>query len=765
LDEAQHIAHVGYWDRDLVTGQMTLSDEACRIFGFPPDERILDLPRWHKRWLALIHPSDRTRLAEAVETALRGGPRYDVEYRVTRPDGTVRIIHSRGEVTWGDNGRPTRMFGMMQDITSLREAERALRASEARFRTIVEHAADGLFVIDRHLRVIDVNRSACDSLGRTREELIGMHVRDFDAGLDEATINQLAASLNGGETLTFETQHRRKDGTVFPVEIRSVQFEQGGLGSLSLVRDITERKRAERALTESHALLSAVVEGTSDPIFIKDLQGRYLMINSAGARSLGRAPAEMIGKHDRELFPPDITALVTERDGEVLATERTLTFQETRDGSEMLRHYLTTKGVYRDQNGNVRGLFGISRDVTELKRLEDELKQSQKLEAVGKLAGGIAHDFNNLLTIINSCADLALLEVDAERGRELLAEIHQAGDRAATLTRQLLAFSRRQVLHAQVVDLNKTIEQVGNLLRRVIGEDVELSFRFDHELGPVKIDAGQFEQAILNLAVNARDAMPEGGRLRIETSNVELDDDLLARHSDLHAGRYAQVTVSDSGQGIPPSTMAHIFEPFFTTKPVGKGTGLGLAMVYGFLKQSGGHVDVHSEPGLGTTFQLYLPVAVGLAADVPRRSELPRHSKGSETVLLVEDEDTVRRLCQRVLSSAGFTVVEARNGEEALEMAKGLTGKLHILVSDLVMPRMGGRQVASLLRNLWPELCVLFVSGYTDDGSPQHDYDPRVDFLQKPFGPPALVNKVRELLDAEGPARRDVVPGSRDIAS
>jgi nitrogen-specific signal transduction histidine kinase/CheY-like chemotaxis protein len=411
---------------------------------------------------------------------------------------------------------------------------------------------------------------------------------------------------------------------------------------------------------------------------------------------------------------------------------------------------LTTKGVYRDQDGKIIGLFGISRDVTDLKRLEDQLRQAQKLEAVGKLAGGIAHDFNNLLTVINGCADLALLDVGNSPAAPLLSEIYEAGRRAATLTGQLLAFSRQQVLNAQVVDLNKALTQVGKLLKRVIGEDVDLGFELDPALGLVKVDPAQFEQTIVNLAVNARDAMPQGGRLRLETRNVELDQAFAASHADVRSGRYAQVTVSDSGQGMDPVTVARIFEPFFTTKPVGKGTGLGLAMVYGFLKQSGGHIEVESGLGQGTTFRLYFPLVNELSVEATPRTAPPEHKGGAETILLVEDEDAVRRLCKRVLVASGYHVLEARNGEDALELTARRAGKLDLLVSDLVMPRMGGRQLAAKLRESSPSLRVLFLSGYTEDHALAHDLDgPSDGFLQKPFSPPALANKVRELLDAE----------------
>ncbi len=747
LDDAQRIAHVGYWDRDLSTGMVTLSEESARIFGFPPTDRLFDLASWHDRWVALLDPQDRARVTEAFATALAGGPRYEVEYRIVRDQGEVRTIHSRGEVLWAADGQPSRMFGVMQDITELRQAELAARASEARFRAIVEHAADAFLLLDAHLRIVDVNRQACDGLGYSRVELVGKHVGEVEAVA--GAFEQLAARAWAGESLTLETDHRRRDGSTFPVEIHCARLDSGSRHLLALVRDITARKQAERALIESHGLLQAVVEGTSDPIFIKDLQGRYLMINSAGAAALGRSADQMLGKADRELFALEEAARASDRDQEVIATEQARAFQETRRIGDQVRHYLTTKAAYRDLAGQVVGLFGISRDVTDMVLLEDQLRQAQKLEAIGQLAGGVAHDFNNLLTVVTGCTELALLETADAGVAPLLTEIRDAAGRAAALTRQLLAFSRQQVLDAQVVDLNQVLTRVASLLKRLIGADVELSLRLAPALGPVKVDPAQFEQAIVNLAVNARDALPEGGWLTLETSNVEIGATLAAPHPELPAGSYVLVTVSDSGQGMEPSTIARIFEPFFTTKSVGKGTGLGLAMVYGFIKQSGGHIEVQSEVGQGTAFRLYLPLAKEPLTVAAPRPAPAQHPSGHETILLVEDEDAVRRVCGRVLVSRGYRVLEARDGEEALQLVERHQGELHLLVSDLVMPRLGGRELAAKLRAALPALRVLFLSGYTEE-----ELEHGEAFLPKPFTVAALACKVREVLDgATGPGR------------
>jgi nitrogen-specific signal transduction histidine kinase/CheY-like chemotaxis protein len=396
-------------------------------------------------------------------------------------------------------------------------------------------------------------------------------------------------------------------------------------------------------------------------------------------------------------------------------------------------------------------MIRISRDVTELKRLEEQFRQAQKMEAVGRLAGGVAHDFNNLLTGIIGYSEMVFRGLRADDpGRELLTEILKLGERATNLTRQLLAFSRKQVLQPQVVSLNALLIELRMLLGRLIGEDIELVLKPGPELGLAKVDPGQFEQAVINLAVNARDAMPQGGRLVIETRDADLDEGHAAGLPEVRPGRYVLVSVSDTGQGMDEATRARIFEPFFTTKGPGKGTGLGLAMVYGFVKQSGGHVEVASEPGRGATFNVYLPRAEETVPWARSAQGLLTVPQGTETVLVVEDEDAVRNLARLTLQSNGYTVLEARDGYEAVWVAQQHPGPIHILVTDLVMPRMSGRQLADLLARARPQTRILFMSGHTDETVLRHGVvEASVAFLQKPFRPTDLARKVREVLDAD----------------
>jgi signal transduction histidine kinase/CheY-like chemotaxis protein len=408
---------------------------------------------------------------------------------------------------------------------------------------------------------------------------------------------------------------------------------------------------------------------------------------------------------------------------------------------------LSSAPLYGD-HGEFAGAVRIYVDLTARRRLEEQLHQAQKMEAVGQLAGGVAHDFNNLLTVINGYSELLLAELPRNSAaRELLAEIAAAGERAGALTRQLLAFSRRQVLEPKVLSLNAVVGDAERMLRRLIGEDIRLATRLDPALAAVRADPGQVQQALINLCVNARDAMPTGGRLTIETQNVRLDEAYAASRPGVRPGPYALLTVSDTGTGMDEATKARIFEPFFTTKGPGQGTGLGLAVVFGVVKQSGGHIEVFSEPGRGTTFQIYLPQVPGEtpAARRPTAAPVPR---GTETLLLVEDEEAVRALARHVLKSCGYTVLDAADGREAVRLAEGHAGPLHLLVSDVVMPHLGGRQLAERVAALRPDVKVLFLSGYTDDAVVRHGVlEAEFAFLQKPFTPAALAAKVREVLD------------------
>src|SRR6059036_1762285 len=512
-----------------------------------------------------------------------------------------------------------------------------------------------------------------------------------------------------------------------------------------------ERRRAEAALREAEAGYSTLVEQAPVGIYRSNPAGRFLSANRALARILGYdSPAELLGLDmTRDVYadPAERQRLLdrdsyTEREyDEVEATWK-------RKDGRLLSVQLSVRAV-RKGAGEVEYYETFARDVTEQRRLQQQLVQSQKMEAVGRLAGGIAHDFNNLLTVITSYSDLLLQDLGGEDPkREDVEQVRKAAEGAAALTRQLLAFSRQQVSAPRVVSLSVVVQGVEKMLRRVIGEDVDLVTALDLNVGSVKADVGQLEQVLMNLAVNARDAMPTGGKLTIETANVEHDPDYAREREAALLRRCVMLAVSDTGIGMDEATKARIFEPFFTTKEAGKGTGLGLATVYGIVQQSGGFIWVYSEPGHGTTFKIYPPQveasAQGRAAGAAP-GDLPR---GTETILLVEDAAAVRAVTRQVLERQGYTVLEAANGAAALQTAAGHPGPIHLLLTDVVMPVLSGRQLADQLAKVRPDAKVLYASGYTDDAVVRHGVlEAGISYLQKPFTADSLARKVREVLD------------------
>ena len=512
---------------------------------------------------------------------------------------------------------------------------------------------------------------------------------------------------------------------------------------------MTERATAQQALTESEAHYRVLFESNPNPLFVYTLDTLALLaVNEAAVSQYGYTREEFLAMTLEEMHPPeDVRAL---RDlvakSETGFRNRGEWRHRKKDGTiidvEITRNTLTFSGR--------PAALAMAHDITKRKSVETQLLQAQKMEAVGRLAGGIAHDFNNLLTAIFGSSDLLLedLTVDDQR-RADVEDIKKAAQRAAALTRQLLAFSRKQVLALQVLDLNALIADLEKMLRRLIGEDIEFRTILTSDLGAVRADPGQLEQVIMNLAVNARDAMPQGGKLTLETANVDLDAAYAQAHAPLAPGRYAMLAVSDTGIGIDAQVKAHIFEPFFTTKEKGKGTGLGLATVYGIVKQSDGSIWVYSEPGQGTTFKIYLP-RVEAAAEPPAPKPMPPASvRGSETILLAEDEEAVRNLMRRVLEAHGYTLLVAADGQEALRLADGHKGPIHLLLTDIVMPNLGGRQLAERVVSARHATKVLYLSGYTDDAIVHHGVlEPGIAFLEKPFTPQGLARKVRELLDA-----------------
>ena len=517
-----------------------------------------------------------------------------------------------------------------------------------------------------------------------------------------------------------------------------------------------QRQKAEDTLRK----LWRAVEQSADMVMITDRTGVIEYVNPAFEVLTGYARAEMIGQNPRilksnqqplevykELWQTILSGRVfhcamanRKKNGDVFIAEKTIT-------------------PLRDGEGRITNFISNDRDITDRRRLENQLQQAQKMDAIGLLAGGVAHDFNNLLMVISSYAELMLDSLAPQHPlRRNVDEIQKAARRAADLTRQLLAFGRKQMQSLQLLDLNSIIEEINKMLPRLIGEDIELEFVPGKKLGRIKADPVQIEQVIMNLAANARDAMPEGGKLIIETASLRLDDVYVQAHSIVPPGEYVLLTVSDSGQGIAPEHLSHVFEPFYTTKDEGEGTGLGLATVYGIVKQNSGFIWVYTEPGMGTTFKIYLPRAKD-ARVVPQLAlPLVGYCGGCETILLAEDEAAVRRSTREFLSLNGYIVLEAKNGADALTIARHYKGRIHLMITDVVMPQMGGAKLAGELAKERPEMKVLFVSGYAETTVQRHGaIDVTMRFLQKPFSLRTLAHKIREVLDADAPALASAV--------
>jgi two-component system, cell cycle sensor histidine kinase and response regulator CckA len=518
--------------------------------------------------------------------------------------------------------------------------------------------------------------------------------------------------------------------------------------TMGLRAEITERYRAEELLRESEERYRDLFENANDLIHSFTPDGRIVYANRAWKNSLGYSDEdiskltiqEVIHPDGRESFDNQLAKLF--RGETVDKAEITLV---TKSGKKILGDASRTCKMVEGKPAFIRSII---RGITERRLLEDQLRQTVKMEAIGQLAGGVAHDFNNLLTIISGYGQM-LEDSAGPKEREYVEEILKASERAAALTRQLLAFSRRQILAPQVLDLNAIVVNLEKMLKRPIGEHIELATVQAPDLGRVKADAGQVEQVILNLCVNARDAMPDGGKMTIETANVELDEAYARTHSAVVPGPYVLLAVSDTGEGMDAETMTHIFEPFFTTKEKGQGTGLGLSTVHGIVNQSAGSIWVYSEMGRGSTFKVYLP-RIQASATLSPAVSAPASIRGTETILVVEDEVAVRSLVRETLQSYGYNVLESQGAEHAITILNDYAESIHLLLTDVVMPQVSGKELAKRLAPLHPETDILFMSGYTDNAIVRHGVlDANTFFLQKPFMPKTLVTKVREVLDAK----------------
>jgi two-component system cell cycle sensor histidine kinase/response regulator CckA len=634
------------------------------------------------------------------------------------------------------------------------EAVRALRESEERYRDLVEKSGIAILVDDEEGNVRYCNERFAALHGYTvdevKEQPLGSLIHPDDA---ERVRTCHRAHMTGEPApQRYEFRGLRKDGSVVFLEVDATPLRTDGrvVGTRSYFWDVSDRKRAGEAFLKEKAYLERLIESAPEAIVLGTNDGRVLRVNGAFETMFGYPEDEALGRNiDDLVVPPEArteAADVTRRagSGEKVALE---TSRLRKDGSSIAVSFLGAPIVFE---GEQVAVFGIYRDISERQRLEHQLVQAQKIEAVGRLAGGVAHDFNNLLQAIMGESDLMLLGLEPDDpSRHSVEAIRTTAGRAAALTRQLLAFSRKQILKPRLLDINTLVADLEDMLHRLIGEDIELSTSLAGDLAIVRADPGQIEQVLVNLAVNARDAMPEGGHLSIETANVELDEEFVREHMGSTEGPHVRLAVADTGHGMDRETLSHIFEPFFTTKERGKGTGLGFATVYGIVKQSGGSVYVASEPGRGTTVSIYLPCVPGAIAADSGDAATPTPPTGNETVLLVEDDAAVRSSVKSMLELLGYLVLETTGPSEAVSVVESGLRPIHLLLTDVVMPGMSGRTLADRLTALRPELKVLYISGYTDDAVVYRGVlESGIAFLQKPFTQQALGAKVREVLDA-----------------
>jgi PAS domain S-box-containing protein len=678
------------------------------------------------------------------EQILAGISLKNVEMECVRKDGTTIPVSLSTAPIRDLIGQYSGVMIAITDLTERKRAEAALSASEKKFEKAFRRSP-ALISIYRSLDLVlvDANETFLARLGYTAEEVIGRSVADLNLWEDSAQLLALGSCASPAGLASVELGLRTKSGrrrtVLASAEIVELESE---LLLIVAATDITERKAAEAALLKTERHCRELVENASELIFFLDLKGNITNINPAAARATGYTVEEITGMNVIDLLAPQARPAFAQKVAALAAPPVGFEVEILNKGGTVLLLEVSTSILYED--GQPVGVQNIARDITERRRLEMQLRQAQKMDAVGRLAGGVAHDFNNLLHVIRSSVELAQVKPDdLERYHE---NILAAADRAAELTQQLLAFSRTQVLVPRPMALNSVVKDASKLLARLIGEDIELILHFGEGLNTVHADPSQLEQVILNLAVNARDAMPRGGKLVVETRNVHL---LIKEFGFIQPGDYVELLVTDTGVGMTPEVQARVFEPFFTTKEHGKGTGLGLATVYGIVKQSDGYITINSEPGVGTAVRVLLPAHTDVALPPQPKRRRPEMVRGSENVLVVEDEDGVRRAVREILQSAGYTVVEACNPAEAMAVAADFSKPIHLLLTDVVMPGCTGGVFADQFQEQHPEAKVLFISGYTDDAIVRHGLERSVvKLLKKPFTIGTLTAAVREVLDA-----------------
>ena len=731
---------------------------ATKIFGYTASEMVgTSITR-------LIPPGREDEENRILGRVVRGESVAHFETLRQTRDGRLIDVSITASPIKDGAGNVIGVSKVMRDVTGRKHTENALRESDEKFHQLADNLSDVFWITSPDLKKMHYISPGYERIwGRSTDSLYADSHQWMEAIVpeDRDHVTAIFAQLMGSEPkVSVEYRIARPDAAVRWVHDRGFQVRDGDgkiIRLAGIVADITERKRAEAELHRQQTELRVLFDLMPAMIWFKDTNNKILRVNQRAAQTAGKTVDEIEGKTTLEIYPMEADKFYAD-DLEVIrsGSPKLGIVESILDRKKNELWVQTDKVPVRDFNGNVIGLVVMAQDITERKRSEEalrtseiQLRQSQKMDAIGQLAGGVAHDFNNLLTVILGRAELLEQRSDlAEPVRRSVNLIHQTGMRAAVLTRQLLQFSRQQILQTQVLDVNVLVSGMQELLRRLISEDINLVLKFNSKAVNVKADAGQIEQVIMNLVINARDAMPNGGNVTIETANVELDAAYCKSHEGANPGPHVMLAVSDSGCGMPEAIRARIFEPFFTTKEKGKGTGLGLSTVYGIVKQAGGSIYVYSEVNHGTIFKVYLPEIMERVTSKISSSALLHVHGGGETILLAEDEDGIRELLNDILSERGYTVLQAKNGEHAVKCSESHNGEIQLLLTDVVMPKMNGKDVAQNILRSRPDLKVIYMSGYTSDAIVSRGIlDEGIEFLEKPFTPTSVATKVREVLD------------------
>jgi PAS domain S-box-containing protein len=709
------------------------------LTGYSAEElshmHVLDWFKGDEKEVAIIKGS--------VEKALREGF-ADAEARLTIKDG-FRIPFYFTAVSLAIDGK-NYYVGIGTDITKRMMAEEELKLKSF----TIDNLAEEVFWMTRNGRIWNVNDVACEKLGYTREELLSLSVADIDPFVPNKAWQAYWDNLKRSGSLQFESFHKTKDGRVFPVEIIAKYFNYNGLEyDCAIARDVTQHKNLEKALQASEELFRTLCDFAPIGIVRTDSEGHIIYSNPSMKKITGTPAPELTGERWIKLIHPEDFEEVTKvieratKTGSLFSLEhRVLTLQ----GKTLWVRALGTP--LKSPDDVFLGHVGTVEDITEQKNLEAQLRQAQKMEAVGQLAGGIAHDFNNILSAIVGYAYLLQSRLRSDDpSKDDVEQIIESANRAAEVTHSLLTFSKKQNINTKIVFVTDLVKRFEKMLSRVIGEDITISTELSCNEVRCMVDAGQIEQVLMNLATNARDAMPKGGKLTLSTKCVDMDEVFIRANGYGRSGRFALISVSDTGVGMNNDTATKIFEPFFTTKETGKGTGLGLAMAYGIIKQHNGYIDVYSDVGKGTTFNIYIPAADSKEEEIPIAAEsLP--AGGTETILVSEDDEKLRKLYKTILKQQGYEVILANNGEEAIEKFVENKDRIHLVLLDMIMPRKSGKEVYDEIKRIKPEMKVIFVSGYTADRLNKESLAGEgVDFIFKPASPKELLRKVRDMLD------------------